>query len=57
VNHLLDTNAWAAYLRGKDTGLIQRLNQARPDSIVLCTIVVAELIHGAHKSGPAHANS
>jgi len=54
VNHLLDTNAWVAYLRGKDAGLIQRLNQANPDSIYLCSIVVAELIHGAHKSGPAH---
>ncbi len=54
MNHLLDTNAWVAYLRGKDAGLIQRLNQANPDSIYLCSIVVAELIHGAHKSGPAH---
>ncbi len=54
MKHLLDTNAWVAYLRGKDAGLIRRLNQVNPDSITLCSIVVAELIHGAHKSGPAY---
>jgi predicted nucleic acid-binding protein len=54
VKYLLDTDAWVAYLRGEDAGLIQILHQTHPNGIALCTIVLAELIHGAYRSGPAH---
>ena len=57
MTYLLDTNAWVAYLRGKDAGLVQRLRQADPQGVALCTVVLAEVVHGAYKSGPAHCAS
>ncbi len=57
MTYLLDTNAWITYLRGKDPRFLQTLHQVSPDQIALCAIVLAELIHGAHKSGPANASA
>ena len=54
MSYLLDTNAWIAFLRGRNAALIQRLHHSDPASVFLCTVVLAELIHGAHKSGPVH---
>jgi tRNA(fMet)-specific endonuclease VapC len=50
VIYLLDTNAWIAYLRQKNQRLVQRFQQTSSSDIVLCSVVLAELIYGAHHS-------
>ena len=54
MTYLLDTNAWIAYLRQRDAGLLRRMQQANPADLHLCTIVLAELYYGAHHSAPQH---
>ncbi len=50
--YLLDTNAWVAYLRQSHQGLLQRSQSQSPASVVMCSIVLAELWYGAERSGP-----
>jgi tRNA(fMet)-specific endonuclease VapC len=50
VKYLLDTNAWIAYLRQKSTKLIQRVLQSDQSDLLLCSVVLAELLYGAHHS-------
>jgi tRNA(fMet)-specific endonuclease VapC len=53
VTYLLDTNAWIAYLRQNSPKLVQRFRQTNPGDIVLCSVVLAELLYGAHR-GPTN---
>ena len=46
---LLDTNAWIQILKRPGGSLEQALLSHTPDEILLCSIVKAELWHGAHK--------
>ena len=48
--YLLDTNAWIAHLRQNNPKLVQRLLQANPGDVALCSVVLAELLYGAHHS-------
>ncbi len=48
--YLLDTNACIGILNNRSSALVARLKQHRPDEIVLCSIVKAELIYGAQRS-------
>ncbi len=50
MTYLLDTNACVMYLNGRAPRLRRRLDQCRPDEIVVCSIVKAELFYGAMKS-------
>jgi tRNA(fMet)-specific endonuclease VapC len=51
VKHLLDTNGCVEYLRrGEATPFAMRLAAAPPDSVVVCSIVVGELLYGAERS-------
>lgn len=52
--YLLDSNAWIAYLRGKDANLLRHLNSNPPSALVLCSVVLGELLYGANHSGLAH---
>jgi tRNA(fMet)-specific endonuclease VapC len=55
VSHLLETDSWVDHLRrGPISSVTARLMAAPPGSVCLCSIVVAELIYGAHHSGPDH---
>jgi tRNA(fMet)-specific endonuclease VapC len=54
VTHLLDTNAWAVYLRGKNPHVTARIQSHPPADIGLGAVVLAELYYGAYHSGPAH---
>lgn len=47
---LLDTNAWIRYLNPGESGVKTRLRLCKPDEIVLCDIVKAELYFGAYNS-------
>jgi len=51
VTHLLDTNSCVNHLRlGQASNVTTRLAAAAPGSVVLCSVVVAELLYGAHRS-------
>ena len=48
---LLDTNAWIDYLKNPASLARGHLMQRRPEEIFSCSIVRAELMHGALKYG------
>ena len=48
---LLDTNAWIHYLKNPASRVRVELEQRRPNEIVTCAVVKAELLHGAMKYG------
>lgn len=52
--YLLDANACIGWLRQNEPKLIARIQQEDPANIVLCSIVVAELIYGAERSGASY---
>jgi tRNA(fMet)-specific endonuclease VapC len=48
---LLDTNAWIVYLKSAESPIRARLEKLTPADILLCSVVKAELLHGAQKYG------
>ena len=48
---LLDTNAWISYLKMPRSSIRSRLETVRPADVLLCSVVKAELLHGAEKYG------
>lgn len=48
---LLDTNAWILYLKSVASPIRARLEALTPADILLCSVVKAELFHGAQKYG------
>ena len=48
---LLDTNAWIFYLKNPAHRIHDELAKREPDDIFTCSIVRAELLHGAMKDG------
>ncbi len=51
MTHLLDTNSCVDHLRrGQASNITVRLAAALPGSVVLCSVVLAELLYGAHRS-------
>ena len=49
--HLLDTNTWIYALKGQPTTLVTRLGAVDPDSVAFCSVIKAELLHGAYRYG------
>jgi tRNA(fMet)-specific endonuclease VapC len=49
--YLLDTNSWIVYLKQPSSPIRARLQALQPSDIVTCSIVRAELLHGAEKYG------
>jgi tRNA(fMet)-specific endonuclease VapC len=56
VSYLLDTNVCIGFLSGADSTLRDRLATLRPEDVVLCSVVKAELLYGARNSGRVAAN-
>lgn len=54
--YLLDTNACIRVLNDSSPRLIDRLRQHRPSELRLCSVVKAELLFGARKSGDPARN-
>lgn len=54
MTHLLDTNTWAVYFRGKHAQLAARVNGHATADLGLSTIVLGELYYGAYHSGPGY---
>lgn len=51
MTHLLDTNSCINHLRlGPASNVTAKLAAAAPGDVVLCSVVVAELLYGAHLS-------
>jgi tRNA(fMet)-specific endonuclease VapC len=48
--YLLDANACIKFLNGQSENVRSRLESKRPEEIVLCSVVKAELLYGALKS-------
>ena len=48
---LLDTNAWIVYLKLAQSPIRSRLENLAPSDVLLCSVVKAELLHGAQKYG------
>src|SRR5688500_3116174 len=46
---LLDTNSWIKHLKNPGGPIERRLKKVQPAEIFLCSVVKAELWHGAHK--------
>lgn len=49
--HLLDTNTWIYALKGTPPQLIARLGSVDPNSVAFCSVIKAELLHGAYRYG------
>ena len=51
MTHLLDTNSCVDHLRkGRGSNITARLAAAVPRGVALCSVVMAELLYGAHRS-------
>lgn len=57
MTYLLDSNACIEWLRQSNPKLIARIQKEDPVEIVICSVVLAELIYGAERSGAAHRAS
>ena len=53
---LLDTNACIELLNEQDSPIARKLARVAPQEIVICSVVKAELYHGAQKSSKREAN-
>jgi tRNA(fMet)-specific endonuclease VapC len=51
MSWLLDTNAWIDYLKNPASAVRARLMECKPEEVSTCSIVRAELFHGARKYG------
>jgi tRNA(fMet)-specific endonuclease VapC len=51
VKYLLDTNVCVDYLTGRFPRVVERIQEAAPEDLVVSSIVAAELRYGADKSG------
>ena len=49
MRYLLDTNIWIFYLKNQDSDLGRKLKRTAAAEIAICSIVLAELLHGARK--------
>ena len=56
MTYLLDTNACVEYLRQRNSQIIGRIAATPAGDIRLCSVVKAELYHGAHRSQQATSN-
>ena len=54
MTYLLDSNAWIGWLRQSHPKLVARIQSENPAGIQLCSVVLAELIYGAERSGAMH---
>lgn len=46
---LVDTNVWIHYLKGVNTIVESRLRSTPAEQITVCSVIWAELLHGAEK--------
>jgi tRNA(fMet)-specific endonuclease VapC len=49
MRYLVDTNAWIHYLKHADSAVEAKLRRTPADEVAVCSVVWAELLHGARK--------
>jgi tRNA(fMet)-specific endonuclease VapC len=49
MRYLLDTNIWIFYLKNSSSLVGHRLRNTSASDIAVCSVVLAELLHGARK--------
>lgn len=49
MRYLIDTSIWIPYLKGKDIALRDRMRAMPRSELATCSVVWAELLHGATK--------
>ena len=49
MRYLLDTNAWIHYLKHSGSPVEARLRRTPAQEVAVCSVVLAELLHGARK--------
>lgn len=49
MRYLLDTNVWIHYLKNAASPIASRLRQTPASDVAVCSVVWAELLHGARK--------
>jgi tRNA(fMet)-specific endonuclease VapC len=54
--YLLDTDTCVEYLRQANSLVVQRIRAKSPNELRLCSVVLAELYYGAHRSAKPQAN-
>ncbi len=54
--YLLDTNTCVEYLRQRNALVVARIAVTPPSDLRLCSVVKAELYHGAHRSQQVQRN-
>ncbi len=50
MKYLLDTNTCIRFLNGRSENIKKKMKATKPDDIVLCSVVKAELFYGSLKS-------
>jgi len=53
MRYLVDTNIWIYYLKTAGSAVEARLRRTPASDVAVCSIVWAELLHGARKYGKA----
>jgi len=56
MTYLLDANTCINYLNGRSEPIRRQIESLRPDNLALCSVVKAELLYGAAKSGRSAEN-
>src|SRR6516162_9732831 len=56
MSYLLDTNACVEYLRQRNSAVVARIAATPATDIRLCSVVKAELYHGANRSQQVQGN-
>jgi tRNA(fMet)-specific endonuclease VapC len=56
MSYLLDTNAWIAIINPSISPVKDRFSRHRPDEILFCSVVKAELLWGAYRSSRKEKN-
>jgi tRNA(fMet)-specific endonuclease VapC len=56
MTYLLDTNACIELLNDRDSSIVRKIASVAPQTIAVCSVVKAELYHGAYKSNKREAN-
>lgn len=51
MNWLPDTNIWISYFKNPEGAVERRLRSHQPDEVFTCSVIRAELMHGAGKFG------
>ncbi len=56
TTYLLDTNVCVEFLHQRNTNVVRRITESKPEELRVCSIILAELYYGVYKSEKPAAN-